>query len=96
LSHPTQRRGIHEEASIIGLDLAKWSFQAHGTLADGRVAFRKKLTREKVLGFFAEHRARKCNKMPSISKARGVDFALGPHISLPARGRYRPRLKADT
>ena len=43
-----------KEASIIGLDLAKRSFQAHGTLADGRVAFRKKLTREKVLGFFAE------------------------------------------
>ena len=43
-----------KEASIIGLDLAKRSFQAHGALADGRVAFRKKLTREKVLGFFAE------------------------------------------
>ena len=43
-----------KEASIIGLDLAKRSFQAHGALADGRVAFRKKLTREKVLGFLAE------------------------------------------
>ena len=43
-----------KEASIIGLDLAKRSFQAHGALADGSVAFRKKLTREKVLGFFAE------------------------------------------
>jgi hypothetical protein len=40
-----------KKASIIGLDLAKRSFQAHGALADGRVAFRKKLTREKVLGF---------------------------------------------
>jgi len=39
-------------------------------------------------------RAKKCNKMPSISKARGVDFAPGPHISLPASGRDRPRLKA--
>ena len=35
-----------KEANIIGLDLAKRSFQAHGTLADGSVAFRKKLTRE--------------------------------------------------
>ena len=43
-----------KEASIIGLDLAKRSFQAHGALADGSVAFRKKLTREKVLGFLAE------------------------------------------
>ena len=31
-----------KKASIIGLDLAKRSFQAQGTLADGRVAFRKK------------------------------------------------------
>ena len=43
-----------KEASIIGLDLSKRSFQAHGTLADGSVAFRKKLTREKVLGFLAK------------------------------------------
>ena len=43
-----------KEASIIGLDLAKRSFQAHGALADGSVAFRKKLTRERVLGFLAE------------------------------------------
>ena len=40
-----------KEVSIIGLDLAKRSFQAHGALADGGVAFRKKLSREKVLGF---------------------------------------------
>ena len=51
---PPNGEGIHEKASIIGLDLAKRSFQAHGALADGSVAFRKKLTREKVLGFFAE------------------------------------------
>ena len=43
-----------EAATIIGLDLAKRSFQTHGALADGRVAFRKKLTREKTLGFLAE------------------------------------------
>ena len=43
-----------EAATIIGLDLAKRSFQTHGALADGSVAFRKKLTREKVLGFLAE------------------------------------------
>src|ERR671916_1054550 len=43
-----------EKVSIIGLDLAKRSFQAHGALADGSVGFRRKLSREKVLGFFAE------------------------------------------
>jgi hypothetical protein len=30
-----------KEASIIGLDLAKRSFQAHGALADGSVAFER-------------------------------------------------------
>jgi transposase len=43
-----------EKVSIIGLDLAKRSFQAHGALAEGGVAFRKKLSREKILAFFAE------------------------------------------
>src|SRR6187397_2300287 len=52
-SHATERASM-KEVSIIGLDLAKRSFQAHGALADGGVGFRKKLSREKVLGFFAE------------------------------------------
>ena len=52
-SHATERASM-KEASIIGLDLSKRSFRAHGALADGSVAFRKKLTREKVLGFLAE------------------------------------------
>ena len=42
-----------EEVSIIGIDLAKRSFQVHGARADGSVAFRKKLRREKLLGFLA-------------------------------------------
>ena len=33
------------EVSIIGIDLAKRSFQLHGARADGSVAFRKKLRR---------------------------------------------------
>ena len=40
-----------EEVIIIGIDLAKRSFQLHGARADGSVAFRKKLRREKVLDF---------------------------------------------
>ena len=43
-----------DKVSIIGLDLAKRAFQAHGARADGGVAFRKKLWREKVLSFMAE------------------------------------------
>ncbi len=40
-----------EEVSIIGLDLAKNSFQLHGAGVDGEVLFRKKLARSKVLPF---------------------------------------------
>ena len=42
-----------EHATIIGIDLAKRSFQLHGARADGSVAFRKKLNRDKVLHFVA-------------------------------------------
>ena len=42
-----------DEVSIIGIDLAKRSFQLHGARADGSVAFRMKLSRGKLLGFFA-------------------------------------------
>lgn len=38
---------------MIGIDPAKHSFQLHGAGADGSVAFRKKLTRAKVLSFVA-------------------------------------------
>jgi len=43
-----------KEVSIIGLDLAKNVFQAHGASADGSVVFRRKLSRGQLLKFFAE------------------------------------------
>ena len=42
-----------DEVSIIGIDLAKRSFQLHGARADGSVAFRRKLSRGKLLAFLA-------------------------------------------
>ena len=42
-----------EEASIIGLDLAKNVFQAHGAGTDGAVVFRRKLSCTRLLKFFA-------------------------------------------
>src|SRR3954451_5969899 len=42
-----------DQASTIGLDIAKRVFQAHGADATGRVVFRKRLVRAKVLEFFA-------------------------------------------
>ena len=41
------------QASTIGLDIAKRVFQAHGADATGRMVFRKRLVRAKVLAFFA-------------------------------------------
>ena len=42
-------------ATIIGIDLAKNSFQLHGASADGAVVFRKKLSRDRVLPSLGAH-----------------------------------------
>ena len=39
------------QASTIGLDIAKWVFQAHGADATGRVVFRKCLARARCSSF---------------------------------------------
>src|SRR6266581_3995874 len=49
----TEQEASVSEVSTIGLDLAKHVFQAHGADASGKVVFRKRLRREKVLEFFA-------------------------------------------
>jgi transposase len=41
------------EVSTIGLDIAKSVFQIHGVDSDGSVVIRKRVSRAKVLGFFA-------------------------------------------
>ena len=41
------------EVSMIGLDLAKTVFQAHGADGSGGVVFRRRLRRDQVLAFFA-------------------------------------------
>jgi transposase len=41
------------QAITIGLDIAKYVFQAHGADAAGHVLFRKRLTRARLLGFLA-------------------------------------------
>ncbi len=40
-----------EEVSVVGVDLAKQVFQVHGAAADGRVLFRKTLSRLQVPKF---------------------------------------------
>ena len=41
------------EVSTIGLDIAKQAFQAHGADASGRVVFRRKIVRAKLVEFFS-------------------------------------------
>ncbi len=43
-----------EEVSIVGIDLAKQVFQVHGAVSDGRVLFRKKLTRSQFSRFASD------------------------------------------
>ena len=40
------------QVSTVGLDLAKYVFQAHGADASGAVLFRKRLRRDQLLSFF--------------------------------------------
>ena len=42
------------QVALIGVDLAKQVFQAHGAAADGSVIFRRKLSRGRFLSFLAE------------------------------------------
>jgi hypothetical protein len=53
-SAPTSYEGASmEKANIIGVDLAKHVFQVHGACSDGSVAFRKKISRAKLLSFLS-------------------------------------------
>src|SRR5258707_1792115 len=41
------------EVSTMGLDIEKWVFQIHGVDVDGGVVMRKRISRAKLLEFFA-------------------------------------------
>ena len=43
------------EVTTIGLDIAKHVFNAHGADATGRAVFSRRITRGKLLDFFAAH-----------------------------------------
>jgi transposase len=57
ISKSHEKETSMDEVSIIGIDLAKRVFQLHGATADGRVVFRKKLSRSNFLQFISEHPA---------------------------------------
>ena len=47
------REASVSEVSVVGLDIAKHVFQAHGADASGSVVFRKEIARARLLAFFA-------------------------------------------
>jgi hypothetical protein len=49
----TLRGAVHGQVSTIGLDIAKSVFQIHGVDVDDAVVIRKRITRAKLLEFFA-------------------------------------------
>ncbi|MCA8885601.1 MAG: hypothetical protein KDA35_03195, partial [Hyphomonadaceae bacterium] len=52
-------------AWLVGLDIAKNVFQAHGVNEEGSIVFRKRLTRAKVIEFF-------CGAFALSDRHRGV------------------------
>ena len=51
--NPLKEKASTGEVSIIWFDLARHRFQLHGARADGSVAFRRKLSRGKLIDFVA-------------------------------------------
>ena len=69
-----------EQVDIIGIDLAKRSFQLHGARSDGSVAFRRKVSREKLLHFLGAQQ--RCVVAMEASNAWSASrpMAAGPSI----------------
>ena len=50
----SKRRPSMDNVSIVGIDLAKQSFQLNGALPDGSGVFCKRLSRPQLLAFLAD------------------------------------------
>jgi len=84
-----------EQATTIGLDIAKHVFQVHGANATGHVLFRKRITRAKLLGFLAAQ-ARCVVAMEACAGAHywAREIAkLGHHVRLIAPAYVKPFIK---
>src|SRR5262249_20840467 len=84
-----------EQATTIGLDIAKHVFHLHGADAAGHVLFRKRITRAKLLGFIAAQ-ARCVVAMEACAGAHywAREIAkLGHHVRLIAPVYVKPFIK---
>jgi len=81
------REGSVSEAIIIGLDIAKYVFHAHGVDGRGRAIFTKRITRRKLLDFFAAQ--------PSCTVALEACLLtqLGPEVRLIPPAYVKPFVK---
>ena len=84
-----------EQATTIGLDIAKHVFQLHGADAAGHVLFRKRITRVKLLGFLAAQT--RC--VVAVEACAGAHYwareiaKLGHHVRLIAPAYVKPFIK---
>jgi transposase len=83
------------DISIIGLDLAKNVFQAHGAGPDGSVVFRRKLSRGQLLHFFEQqpHCVEAMEACASAHHWGGAIGALGHEIKLIPPAYVKPFVK---
>src|SRR5215470_9856779 len=84
-----------EQATTIGLDIAKHVFQVHGADAAGHVLFRKRITRAKLLNFLAAQAAcvvamEACSGAHCWAREIGK---LGHHVRLIAPVYVKPFIK---
>jgi hypothetical protein len=54
MNQPAEEEASMTEVSIVGVDLAKQAFQLHAAARDGRVVFRRKLSRSKFIDVMAK------------------------------------------
>ena len=84
-----------EQATTIGLDIAKHVFQLHGADGAGHVLFRKRITRAKLLSFLAAQT--RC--VVAMEACAGAHYwareiaKLGHHVRLIAPAYVKPFIK---
>ena len=84
-----------EQATTIGLDIAKHVFQVHGADGAGHVLFRKRITRVKLLGFLTAQT--QC--VVAMEACAGAHYwareiaKLGHHVRLIAPAYVKPFIK---
>ena len=84
-----------EQATTIGLDIAKQVFQLHGADGAGHVIFRKRITRAKLLSFLAAQT--RC--VVAMEACAGAQYwareiaKLGHHVRLIAPAYVKPFIK---